>query len=64
MAKNIEKWEVNSAVDTLIEAHEIMNNKPLYKRVKIAFAKKQRAMQEAALELQVADKQRAINKKK
>jgi len=54
----IDKWEINSAVDTLIEAQKIMNNKKLLPRVKRAFVEKQRAMAEAALELKVAAKQK------
>lgn len=59
-SKKIEEWQVNSAVDTLIEAQEIMNNKRLLPRVKRAFAEKQRALQEAALELKVSKKQHDI----
>lgn len=59
-----DKWEVDSAVRTLVEAQEILNNKQLLPKVKLAFAKKQRALAEAALELNVAGKQRAIRQKK
>ena len=64
MAKKIDKWEVDNAVRTLIEAQEIMNNKQLLPRVKRAFAEKQRALAEAALELKVAKTQKALRNKK
>ena len=62
--KKIEKWEVDSAVDTLIEAQKIMKDKRLLPKVKVAFAEKQQAMAEAALELKVAEKQCALRNKK
>ncbi|GAH57803.1 unnamed protein product, partial [marine sediment metagenome] len=40
MAK-VDKWEVNSAVDTLIEAQKILNNKQLLPKVRRAFKEKQ-----------------------
>lgn len=63
-AKKIEEWEVDSAVDTLIKAQEIMNDKRLLPRVKRAFAERQRALQEAALELKVTKKQNTLRDKK
>jgi len=59
-AKNTEKWEIEGAVDTLIRAQEIMNDKQLFPKVKQAFIKKQRAMQETALELKITEKQSAL----
>ena len=63
MAKKLNKWEIDQAVDTLIRAQEIMADKILFPRVKQAFAKKQRAMKEAALEFTVAAKQRSMRAK-
>lgn len=57
-------WKVNSAVDTLIEAQKILNDKKLLPKVRRAFREKQRALAEAALELKVSEKQRAIRNKR
>lgn len=62
--KKIEKWGVDQAVDTLIRAQEIMNDKRLLPRVKRAFTEKQRALAEAALELKVAKQQRTVRDRK
>lgn len=64
MPKKIEEWEVNSAVDTLIEARKILKDKRLLPKVRRALAEKQRAMQEAALELKVGKRQAAMRKGK
>ncbi len=61
--KKIDKWEIDSAVDTLIQAQKILNNKLILPRVRQAFKEKQRALAEVALELKVATKQRAIRNK-
>lgn len=61
--KKIDEWEVEQAVDTIIKAQEIMNDKRLLPRVKRAFVERQRALQEAALELKVAGKQKALRNK-
>ena len=59
-----EKWEIDSAVDTLIEAQKILNDKKLLPKVRKAFKERQRALAEAALELKVSTKQRDIRNKK
>lgn len=64
VTKSDDEWEVDGAVDTLIKAQEILNDKKLLPKVKRAFTEKQRALAEAALELNVAGKQRAIRQKK
>ncbi len=63
MAKSDKEWEIESAVDTLISAQKILNDKKLLPKVKRAFKEKQRALQDAALELNVAEKQSAMRKK-
>ena len=62
--KKIEEWDVDQAVDTLIRAQEILNDKRLLPRVKRAFTEKQRALAEAALELKVSKKQKTLRDKK
>lgn len=51
-----DKYDVNSAVNTLIEAEEIKRNTVLFPKVKKAFLKKQAAMQRTALEIKVGKK--------
>ncbi len=62
MAKKMDDWEIGSAVDTLIEAQEILKDKKNLPRIEKEFKKRQDAMAEAALELQVAKKQKAMHK--
>lgn len=60
-------WEVDNAVDALIRAQEILNDKKLMPKVKIAFKKKQQALAETAAELKletkVAEKQKVMRNK-
>ena len=68
MAKRkIDEYDVNYAVDTLIKAQEILNDKQMLPKVKKAFAKKQQALRETASELKleskVAEKQKAMGDK-
>ena len=62
--KSDDKWEVDDAVRTLIRSQEILNDKKLLPKVKRAFAEKQRALADAALELKVSTKQKDIRNKK
>ncbi len=62
--KKIEDYEVDQAVDTLVQARKILNDKRMLPRVRQAFADKQRDLAEAALELKVSGKQRDLRAKK
>ena len=64
MAESSDKWEIESAVNTLIDAQKILNDKKLLPKIRRAFKEKQRALAEAALELNVSKQQRAIRNKK
>ena len=57
------KWEIEGAVDTLIRAQEILNDKKLLPCVRREFKKRQKALAETALELKVAKKQRSMRDK-
>jgi hypothetical protein len=65
--KSDKDWEVDSAVDTLIRANDILNDKKLLPKIRQRFAEKQRALQETAAELKletkVAAKQKEIRSK-
>lgn len=64
MAKTEKDWEVDAAVDALIRANEILNDKALMPKIRIRFQEKMKALQETALELKVSQKQQDIRKKK
>ena len=61
--KKIDSWEIEQAVDTLIKAQEILKDKRLLPKVRVEFKKRMDALAEAALELNVVTKQKAMHEK-
>lgn len=57
-AKCDNKWEIESAADTLIRAAEIRSDKKLYPKVKRELKRKAAVAHRAALEARVAGKMR------
>lgn len=61
--KTDKQWEEDDAVDILVRAEKIRRDKKLFPRVKKAFARRLREMEQAALEIKVAQKQAEIRGK-
>lgn len=57
-----ERWKVDNAVRTLIEAEQIRADKKLFAKVKPALARKLKETQEAVLLTKVAQKQAAMRR--
>lgn len=61
--KSDEQWKIDSAVDTLVEAERIKNDKKMFPKVLKAFKRKLDELAKTALEVKVAKKQAEIRAK-
>ena len=58
-----DEWEIDSDIDTLIRANDILNDKTKLPKIKVRYAEKQKAMMETAKQLNLEVKTKKAVKK-